>query len=84
MKRTMWIALGLVIVSALAVFAASSGYKRLTATSEYFAQRENQKVTPDVAAQVKWLFFEDFEAPLYQPGAHFEPWKGIPDRFIRY
>ena len=84
MKRTSIFTIGLVVVGALAASAASSGFKRLTPTAEYFAQSENQKVTPDVAAQVKWLFYEDFEAPLYQPGAYFEPWKGIPDRFIRY
>ena len=84
MKRTLIVAAGLLVVMALGVSAATGSFKRLTPTSDYFAQRENQKVTPDVAAQVKWLFFEDFEAPLYQPGAHFDPWKGVPDRFIRY
>lgn len=72
------------LLPARLALAGSDGFERLTPTAEYFAQREKGKVARDVAAQVKWLFFEDFEAPLYQPGGHFEPWKGIPDRFIRY
>lgn len=63
---------------------AATEFSRLTPTVEYFAQRETGKVTHDVAAQIKYLFYEDFEAPLYHPGGYFEPWKGIPDRFIRY
>jgi hypothetical protein len=78
--------LALVVLAALpaAAESASAEFRRLAATPEYFAQRERGKVTPDVAAQIKFLFYEDFEAPLYHPGGYFEPWKGIPDRFVRY
>ena len=52
--------------------------------TDYFNQARDGALAPDVIEYVKWLTFEDFDAPLYSPGEDFGLWSQMPQRHLKY